>query len=112
MKNYETDYVVKVSINDVAKTNDNKDELHQLLKGIANDHHSYESLLTEGISNHYFNNLVKAAEFVDICKTKGKEPLNAILTQANGNQLYMKDVDRLTSLRFYEFNQKRDGSIE
>ncbi len=106
------DYVVKVHINKVAKTNKDKGELHLLLEEIANDHLSYDSLLTEGISNHYFNNLVKAAEFVDICRTKGRESLNAILTQANGNQLYMKDVDRLTSLRFYEFSQKRDGSIE
>ena len=107
-----TDYVVKVHINKVAKSNKDKDELHLLLEEIANDHLSYDSLLTEDISNHYFNNLIKAAEFAEVCKTKGKEPLNAILTQANGNQLYMKDVDRLTSIKFYQFNQKRDGSIE
>ena len=107
-----TDYLVKVSISDIANTKRKKKELHEKLTDIANDFHSYESLLSNGISAHYFNNLYRAAEFVDICETKGKEPLNTHLIQANGRQLHIQDVDKLNSFPIGGFYHKRDGSVE
>ena len=106
------DYLVNVTISNIATTTKEKEEFHEVLTNIANDFHSYDSLLNNGTSAHYFNNIYRAAEFVEICKTKGREPLETHLTQANGYQLAIQDVDKLNSFPRGGFHHKKDGSVE
>ena len=105
-------YRVEVFINEIAKTQKDNLDLHQVLTKISNDYRSYDSNLIRKVSLHYFNDLHKAAEFSEVCKTKGKLPLETILIQANGSQLNIQDNDKLSSLKFYEHCQKRDGITE
>tara|TARA_Y100000310_G_C20453772_1_gene702033 strand:- start:172 stop:510 length:339 start_codon:yes stop_codon:yes gene_type:complete len=112
MNSSRKDYLVNVSISDVASTRREKKELHVVLTKIAKDYHSGGSLLLNGTSAHYFNDLDKAAQFVDTCQTKGKEPLSTYLIQADGRQLTIQDIDKLHSVLRGGFYYKRDGSIE